>query len=247
MKQVNDKFLICTVADRYKEYSINVIAKIGKDGNGFLYHKIGSDTLCEGHFSNYGHPSLESLKESLEFSSYNEEKGYVISIFSNNLYVHYVKSIKENNYADYFDIEVFSDPYIRKVYKSDNLKLKNGDYISCSYEQFKTIFFYDIDSLLNYLDENDILHYSNIKLTFDDKFKKFLERSFYSGIEKHQFKDFSGTFDDLDYCLENNLTAEDFDEWQAVQRMIKHKVDWETAKAISNTLYEKDISVFDCE
>jgi hypothetical protein len=248
MKQVNDKFCCLKDYERLIFLTVNVIDKIGKDGQHFLSHQITYDKEVERDFNDSNLVfNLETLKNQiLKIDNlFKNPKGYLVTIYFTHILITFVSDIKENNYDDYLEIyerSGFND--ISIPYKSKNLQLKDGDVVEkCT----DAVFFYNIDSLLNYIEYNDILHYSNKEQISDSGFEDFLARSSHSGLEKHQFKDFSGTFDDLDYCIKNNLAVEDFDEWQAVQRMIKHKIDWETAKAISNKLYEKDISVFDCE
>lgn len=254
MKQVNDKFGNLKFGDlkdyeRLVYFTINIIDKIGKDKQHFLSHQITNDVKVERNFDDSNLIfNLETLKNQILKTDklFKNLKGYLVVVNSSFILITFVCRIKENNYDDYLEIYEYSGfNNISIPYKSENLQLKNGDVVKkCT----DAIFFYDVDSVLNYLDENDILHYSNkLEQISDSGFEDFLARSSHSGLEKHQFKDFSGTFDDLDYCIKNNLAVEDFDEWQAVQRIIKHKIDWETAKAISNKLYEKDISVFDCE
>jgi hypothetical protein len=248
MKQVNDKFGYLMDYERLVYLTINVVDKIGKDGQHFLSHQITDDIKVERNFNDSNLVfNLETLKNQILKTDklFKNPKGYLVTIHSAHILITFVSRIEENNYDDYLEIYEFSSfNNISVPYKTENLQLKNGDVVEkCT----DAVFFYDIDSVLNYLEYNDILHYSSKEQISDSGFEDFLARSSHSGLEKHQFKDFSGTFDDLDYCIKNNLAVEDFDEWQAVQRMIKHKIDWETAKAISNKLYEKDISVFDCE
>lgn len=84
---------------------------------------------------------------------------------------------------------------------------------------------------------------------FWENFKSFIENSGRSPADAspEDFKDFDGTFEQLDYCVKNGLVISDFDEWQAVQRVVKHSLDYKSAIAISDILYKNDISIFDCE
>ena len=62
------------------------------------------------------------------------------------------------------------------------------------------------------------------------------------------WKDFKGGTDQLEYAIDNNIDCMDYDRWQIVQKILKHKLKYETANEIFNILYEKEeIEIFDCE
>ena len=62
------------------------------------------------------------------------------------------------------------------------------------------------------------------------------------------WKDFHGGTEQLEWAIDNDIDCGDYDRWQALQRILKNGLSYDTANEIFNILYDKeDIEILDCE
>lgn len=86
------------------------------------------------------------------------------------------------------------------------------------------------------------------KTNLEERFHKWLESDGNENTDISAWKDYNGTYGQLEWAIDNNVWTIDYDEWQAAQRVLKHELKFETAMDITKVLYEKeDLNIFDIE
>lgn len=59
--------------------------------------------------------------------------------------------------------------------------------------------------------------------------------------------DYNGTTEQTEWAIDNEVSVDDYNTWQAVQRVLRHEVPFDKAMKISLAIYDAGISVYDCE
>lgn len=86
------------------------------------------------------------------------------------------------------------------------------------------------------------------KAELKERFDKWIQENGSEHTDISSWKDYNGAYSQLEWAISNNVCTVDYDEWQAVQRILKHELRFETAMDITKALYEKeDLNIFDCE
>lgn len=160
--------------------------------------------------------------------------------------------LEEDDYDDVIHIKPegrFEIPYSAKKALDipDGIVIRN--YVSSDSKDKETCYYFkSLESMAHFLaDYYDLKKINETTYNFSVKFDNFLKENGREGLNIDDFKDYLGDFDDLEWAMDNKLTIEDFDEWQAVQRVVKYKLDYRTANEIATSLANNDISIFDCE
>lgn len=237
----DDNFVTFRTYRNYLEYSIFTAEKISKDGK-----KVR--TLDNRIFNIDEKPLVsmqmlkKKIKESLELIAYNGCRFFIDS--RNDGLARYGFIYAVTVVDDDFDETVHIDiPRAGFTLRADSVKHNLAE-IRCP--KFEGWLAKDIDSIVTFF-ERETGFPIQTEPTLLEKFNKWQEKYGYGKTDEF-WKDYKGGTEQLEWAIDNNIHCADFDRWQCVQRILRHSLDYETAKEIFKTLYERElIEIFDCE
>lgn len=90
------------------------------------------------------------------------------------------------------------------------------------------------------------------ELTYEEKLQMSLKewldnQGYYEPISLERYKDYNGTYKQLEYAIKNKIDIADFDDWQSLQRVFKHSMEYFYFEKINTLLWEQGINICDCE